>query len=85
MYTNNKARTQNNFPHINNNINEQNNMTNPQKKPRKKCTCSGRDAKDLGPLPKESVILLSVLAGVWVLIGAYYITEHVKKKTGQNS
>ena len=46
---------------------------------------SGRDAKDLGPLPKESVILLSVLAGVWVLIGAYYITEHVKKKTGQNS
>ena len=45
MYTNNKARTQNNFPHINNNINEQNNMTNPQKKPRKKCTCSGRDAK----------------------------------------
>ena len=46
---------------------------------------SGRDAKDLGPLPKESVILLSVLAGVWVLIGAYYIAEHVKKKTGQNS
>jgi len=46
---------------------------------------SGRNSKDLGPLPTESVVLLSALAGVWVLIIAYYIREHVKKKTGQNS
>ena len=45
MQTNNKIKTQDNFPALNNSINDQNNMTNPRKKPRKKCTCSGRDAK----------------------------------------
>ena len=45
MQTNNKIKTKDNFPALNNNINDQNNMTNPRKKPRKKYTCSGRDAK----------------------------------------
>ncbi len=36
--------------------------------------------KDLGPLPAESVVLLSVLAGIWILIGAYLLTEMQKKR-----
>jgi len=35
---------------------------------------------ELGPLPKTSVILLSVLGGTWVLIGLYVVLDGVKKK-----
>ena len=35
---------------------------------------------NLGELPQTSVILLSCLAGAWVLIGAYVVYEAVKKK-----
>ena len=36
--------------------------------------------KDLGPLPSTSVILLSSLAGAWVLIGLFAIMGFLKKK-----
>ena len=36
--------------------------------------------KDLGPLPAQSVWLLSVIGGIWVLIGAYFIYEKTKQK-----
>ena len=45
MKTNIKPNTQTNFLASNNNINDSYNMTNRPKKPRKKCTCLGRDAK----------------------------------------
>ena len=35
---------------------------------------------DLGPLPKESKILLGSLVGIWVLIGAYYIYSKNKSR-----
>ena len=35
---------------------------------------------DLGPLPQTAVILLSALAGAWVLILVYGITEWMKKQ-----
>ncbi|MBQ8849883.1 MAG: extracellular solute-binding protein [Clostridia bacterium] len=34
---------------------------------------------ELGPLPTASVALLSVIGGVWVLLGAYIVVERVKK------
>ena len=40
-------------------------------------TTEGR--RRLGPLPKTSVILLSSLAGAWVLMGAYVGIESWKK------
>lgn len=40
---------------------------------------SGKKA-DLGELPKTAVILLSVLAGTWVLIILYVVFETIKKK-----
>ena len=36
--------------------------------------------QNLGPLPQESVFLLSALAVIWVCIGSYVIFEAVKKK-----
>ena len=41
---------------------------------------AGRGKVDLGPLPRTSVILLSCLAGTWILIGAYVIFEAIKNK-----
>lgn len=35
--------------------------------------------KDLGPLPKQSKILLGTLACVWVLIGCYFVYQKSKK------
>jgi len=40
----------------------------------------GKESKDLGELPTESVILLSTLAGVWLLMGIYVIYGVWKKK-----
>ena len=37
-------------------------------------------AKGLGPLPAESVVLLSVLGAVWVCIGAYLLFSSIKNK-----
>jgi len=38
------------------------------------------DAKDnFGPLPKESVILISLLSSIWVIIGTCYIYSKIKK------
>lgn len=37
-------------------------------------------ARDLGPLPKTSVILLTSLVVAWILLGAYTISEQLKKK-----
>ena len=37
-------------------------------------------ARDLGKLPTESVILLSSLAGIWVLIIVYVVLDYLKKK-----
>ena len=45
MKNNIKSNNQTNFLLQNNYVNDPNNMINPQKKPRKKCNCSGRDAK----------------------------------------
>ena len=36
--------------------------------------------QSLGPLPIESVFLLSALAVIWVCIGSYVIFEAIKKK-----
>jgi len=36
--------------------------------------------KEFGPLPTESVILLSVLGGAWVLIGIYALSGWLKRK-----
>lgn len=35
--------------------------------------------KDLGPLPRTSVILLGTLAGVWVLMGVYLVLRKIRK------
>ena len=45
MKNNIKSNNQTNLLLQNNYVNDPNNMINPQKKPRKKCNCSGRDAK----------------------------------------
>ena len=39
--------------------------------------------KSLGPLPKTSVALLTVLAGTWVLMGVYVLCGLLKKKKEQ--
>lgn len=39
---------------------------------------------DLGPFPTMSIVLLSVLAGIWVLIILYVFYEAMKKKRAQN-
>ena len=41
---------------------------------------AGSSTTDLGPLPAESIWLLSVIGGIWVLIGAYFIYEKAKRK-----
>ncbi len=41
-------------------------------------------ATDLGPLPKASVILLSSLAGIWILMGIITIAKTIGKKRKQN-
>jgi len=35
---------------------------------------------DLGPLPATSVVLLCSIAGIWVLIGTYFLTVFIKKR-----
>ena len=37
-------------------------------------------ARDLGPLPRMSVALLSCIAGVWVLLGVFTAAGYMKKK-----
>jgi multiple sugar transport system substrate-binding protein len=39
----------------------------------------GSQKKDLGPLPVESVIFLTLIVVAWVLIGAFYLKEKLKK------
>ena len=34
----------------------------------------------LGPLPSTALILLSSICGAWVLIGAYVVVSHTKKR-----
>lgn len=43
------------------------------------------DKADLGPMPRMSVVLLTVLGVVWVLIGAFYLTRLIRsgKTSGQ--
>lgn len=42
---------------------------------------AGEAAKeDLGPLPQTSVVLLSVLATVWVLLGLYALRQMIKNR-----
>ena len=43
---------------------------------------TGINSRDLGPLPKTSVVLLSSLGIIWLLIGIYYLRELVKKSKG---
>ena len=46
-------------------------------------TPSGEDGdlrQDFGPLPTESVVLLSLLGGAWVLIGIYALSGWLKRK-----
>lgn len=38
------------------------------------------NANKLGPLPKVSIILISILSVIWIGIGAYYLVGKVKKK-----
>ena len=47
----------------------------------------GGSKSDLGPMPRTSVILLSTLAGTWVLIGIYIVGNAIyckRKKNNQN-
>ena len=39
----------------------------------------GNQKKDLGPLPVESIIFLTLIVVAWVLIGAFYLKEKLKK------
>ena len=41
--------------------------------------------QSLGPLPRESVILLGTLGAVWLMIGIYAIGNHVKRKKSQRN
>lgn len=41
--------------------------------------------KDLGPMPKDSIILLTTLGGVWVLIVTYYIFDYIKGRKNSNN
>ena len=41
--------------------------------------------QSLGPLPRESVILLGTLDAVWLMIGIYAIGNHVKRKKSQRN
>ena len=46
---------------------------------------AGNNARaDLGPLPKTAVMLLGGLAGVWLLLAAYYLNDlrRSRKKKG---
>ena len=45
---------------------------------------SSGGANDLGPLPKASVILLSSLAGIWILMGILSLAKTIGKKRKQN-
>ncbi|MBR0025854.1 MAG: extracellular solute-binding protein, partial [Clostridia bacterium] len=40
----------------------------------------GGGKQELGPLPTTSVVLLSVLVGVWVLIGVYALIQALRRK-----
>ena len=35
---------------------------------------------ELGPLPTGSVVLLSVLGGIWIILGAFFAVNYVKKR-----
>ena len=37
------------------------------------------DKRDLGPLPKTAVALITILIIVWILIGAYYLNGFIRK------
>ena len=39
----------------------------------------GNQKKDLGPLPVESIIFLTLIVVAWVMIGAFYLKEKLKK------
>ena len=43
---------------------------------------SGADenSRDLGPLPVTAITLLALLAGAWVLIGLYMITDRIRTR-----
>ncbi len=43
-------------------------------------TDAGSGREDLGPMPTMSVVLLSVLAAIWLLLGVYAIVHAVKKR-----
>ena len=40
--------------------------------------------QELGEMPTMSKVLIGVLAGTWVLIGAYVLADMLKKKKNQN-
>ena len=41
--------------------------------------------QDLGPLPRQSVILLVTLAVIWVIMGAYVVKDSINKKKAQKN
>ena len=41
---------------------------------------SSNGKADLGPMPVSSIVLLSALGGVWILIGAYFVFDNIRKK-----
>ncbi len=45
----------------------------------------GGGKADLGPLPKESVVLICTLCTIWVLLIVYYLTAILKKRKKQHS
>ena len=47
-------------------------------------TASVAGRKDLGPLPKTSVTLLTALCAAWVLIGAYVLVTRLRAKKGKH-
>jgi multiple sugar transport system substrate-binding protein len=47
-------------------------------------TASVAGRKDLGPLPKTSVTLLTALCAAWVLIGAYVLVTRLRSKKGKH-
>ena len=41
----------------------------------------GTQKKDLGPLPTESIVFLSLLVIAWILIGAFVLKDKIKNKS----
>jgi hypothetical protein len=40
---------------------------------------NGNKKKEIGALPAQSVALLAVIGTVWVAMGGYFVSLHVKK------